>query len=55
MPGNNEDTLQVQVLTHLYGADEMNNFSVFQVSQRDNMQKTSSLTAHQTYKNVERE
>jgi hypothetical protein len=57
MPGNNESET-LQVLTDLYGADDMNNFSVFQVSYSLKMVettcKTSSLTTHQTYKNVEK-
>jgi hypothetical protein len=56
MPGNNE-TETLQVLTDLCGADDMNNFSVFLVSQSlktvKTTCKTGSLTTHQTYKNVE--
>jgi hypothetical protein len=58
MPGNNE-TGTLQVLTDLCGADDMNNFSVFQVSQSlktvETTCKTSSLTTHRTHKNVESE
>lgn len=57
MLGNNE-TETLQVLTDLCGADNMNNVSVFQVSQSlktgETTCKISSLTTHQTYKDVER-
>jgi len=54
MLGNNE-TETLQVLTDLCGADDMNNFSIFQVSQSlKTTCKTSSLTTHQTYKDVKR-
>jgi len=57
MLGNNV-TETLQVLTDLCGADDMNNFSVFQVSQSlkivETTCKISSLTTHQTYKDVER-
>ena len=57
MPGNNKSET-LQVLTDLYGADDMNNFSVFQVSHSlktvETTCKTSSLTTHQTYKNLEK-